>query len=112
MKAEGIPSRLSFTGDVRPGQTVFARWIVGHPMHSGLRVDDRGQKIPRNIIVQVLVRMNGEAVLDIEPGTGLSANPYIEFPLVVPAQGGIVSVEWRDDQGRTGRVQQALVVAR
>ena len=104
-----IPSRLSFSGTVRPGQTVMARWIVGHPMHSGLRVDDRGQRIPRNIIVQVTVRVNGDAVLEIETGTGLSANPYIEFPLLVPAQGGVVTVEWRDDQGRSGRVQQALV---
>ena len=106
-----IPSRLSFVGDIRPGRTIEARWIAGHPMHSGLLVDDSGRRIPRNIIRQILVRVNGELVLDIEPGTGLSANPYFSFDLVVPAQGGVVSVEWRDDQDRSGRVQQPLLLA-
>lgn len=105
-----IPSRLSFVGEVRAGRTIEARWIVAHPMHSGLQVDDSGRRVARNIIRQILVRVNGELVLDIEPGTGLSANPYFSFDLVVPPQGGVVSVEWRDDQDRSGRVQQPLVL--
>jgi len=102
------PSRLSFAGRVRPGNTIEARWIIGHPMDSGMRVDDGGKRIFRNIIEQIRVRVNDDLVLDIEPGTGLSANPYFAFPLSVPAQGGTVTIDWRDDQGRSGRVQQAL----
>ena len=102
------PSRLSFVGTVRPGNTIEARWIIGHPMDSGMRVDDGGKRIFRNIIDRVRVRVNDELVLDIEPGTGLSANPYFAFPLSVPAQGGTVTIDWRDDHGRTGRVRQVL----
>lgn len=105
-----IPSRLSFTGTIRAGQTVQARWIVGHPMHTGLRVDDRGQPIPRHIIVQVWVWLDDTLVMEFETGSALSANPYIEFPIVVPAQGGIVRVEWLDDRGQRGRVQRALAI--
>ena len=47
--ATQIPSRLTFVGPVRAGNTVEARWIVGHPMESGFRVDDSGQRIARNI---------------------------------------------------------------
>lgn len=102
------PSRLSFVGTVRPGHTIEARWIIGHPMDSGMRVDDGGKRIFRNIIEQILVRVNDELVLDIEPGTGLSANPYFAFALTVPPRGGVVTIDWRDDRGRSGRVQQAL----
>lgn len=103
-----IPSRLSFTGAVKPGHTVQARWIVGHPMHTGLRVDDRGQLIARNIVVQVWVRLDGELLMEFETGSALSANPYIEFPLTVPERGGLVRVDWRDDRGQGGSVQQML----
>lgn len=104
-----FPSRLTFVGELRSGRTIEARWIVRHPMDSGLRVDDSGQRIPRNIIEQVSVRVNGVLVLDIEPGTGLSANPYLAFPLVVSPQACWVQVDWRDDRGRQGRTEQRLV---
>lgn len=105
-----FPSRLSFVGSIRPGQTIEARWIIGHPMDSGVRVDDAGRRIPRNIIEQVRVSVNGELVLDIEPGTGLSSNPFIAFPITVPARGGTVTIDWRDDRGRTGHAQQPLLL--
>ena len=105
-----IPSKLSFTGTVRPGHVVQARWIVGHPMHTGLRVDDQGRPIARHIIVQVTVRLDGELWMEIETGSALSANPYIEFPLTVPAQGGVVRVDWRDDRGQVGSVEQRLPI--
>ena len=89
-----FPSRLQFVGEARVGRTVEARWIVRHPMESGLRVNDSGQRIPRNIIEQVWVRVNGELVL--------------AFSLTVPSSAAVVVVEWRDDRGQTGRVQQLL----
>ena len=52
------------------------------------------------------------AIVSMEPGTGLSANPYFAFPLTVPAGGGMLTIEWRDDHGRSGRVQQALPLER
>lgn len=108
--ATSIPSRLSFVGRVRPGNTIEARWIVGHPMETGFRLDDFGKRIERNVITVVRVLIDGKLVLDVEPGTGLSANPYLAFPLTVPATGGMVSVEWLDDAGRRGSVQQLLLL--
>lgn len=105
-----IPSRLSFSGAIRPGNTIEARWIAGHPMESGFRVDDSGQRVARNIITQVRVLLNGRLILDMEPGTGLTANPYLAFPLTVPAEGGTVAVEWLDDTGNRGRAQQLLLL--
>ncbi len=108
--ATQIPSRLSFFGAIRPGNTIEARWIAGHPMESGFRVDDSGQRVARNIITQVRVLLNGRLILDMEPGTGLTANPFLAFPLTVPAEGGTVAVEWLDDTGNRGRAQQLLLL--
>lgn len=79
-----VPSRLSFAGPLRAGQTVEARWIAGHPMETGFRLDDSGRPIQRNVITQVRVLLNGQMILDIEPGTGMSANPYLAFPVTDP----------------------------
>lgn len=77
-------------------------------METGFRMDDAGQRVTRNVITIIRVLLNGKLILDVEPGTGLSANPYLAFPLLVPADGGVVAVEWIDDAGRRGSVQQVL----
>jgi sulfur-oxidizing protein SoxZ len=105
-----IPSRLSFVGVPRAGATVEARWIAGHPMETGFRMDDAGQRVLRNVITRVRVMVDGLLVLEMEPGTGISANPYFAFPIRVPPQGGVVTVEWLDDAGHRGRVQKTLSI--
>ena len=110
--ATQILSRLSVAGTVKPGNTVEARWIVGHPMETGFRLDDSGQRIPRNIITAVRVRLNGKLILEIEPGTGLSAHPYLAFPVVVPEGGGTLVVDWVDDRGQSGQVQHILLLSK
>ncbi|MFZ2736679.1 MAG: thiosulfate oxidation carrier complex protein SoxZ [Burkholderiaceae bacterium] len=103
-----IPSRLSFAGKVSAGNTIEVRWIAGHAMESGFRLNDAGQPIPRNIINQVRVSLNDKLILEAKTGTGLSAHPYLAFSLLVPPQGGTVSVQWVDDLGQRGQVQQQL----
>jgi len=107
-----IRSRLSLVGAMRPGETIEARWIVGHTMETGFRLDDAGHRIPRNIITLVKVSVNGKPVLEMEPGTGLSSQPYMAFPLVVPDTGGLVTVTWQDDRGNSGTAQQTMVIAK
>lgn len=108
--ALNIPSRLSFAGTVRPGAMVEARWIVGHPMETGFRVDESGRRVLRNVITLVRVLVNDRLVLELEPATGIAANPYFAFPLKVPPDGGHVRVEWLDDAGNRGSVQQLLLL--
>jgi sulfur-oxidizing protein SoxZ len=108
--ATSIRSRLTLIGKARPGEPIEARWIVGHPMETGFRVDDSGRPIARNIITQVRVLVNGKPVLEIEPGTGLSSQPYIAFTITVPPVGGTVVVEWHDDKGDSGQQQQVIVL--
>lgn len=108
--ATQYPSRLTFAGAMRAGNTVEARWIAGHPMETGLRSDDVGRRIQRNIIIQARVLLDGKLLFEFEPGTGLSANPYLAFGFTVPPQGGVLSVHWVDDTGQRGSVQQVLLL--
>lgn len=105
---EDLPSRLSFVGPARVGQPLEVRWIVAHPMESGTRVDAGGQRIARHLIDQVQVWLNDELLMELQPGTGMAANPYLAFWITVPAGGGSITVAWRDDRGRRGRIRQPL----
>ena len=91
---------------MRPGNTIEARWIVGHPMETGFRIDDSGQRILRNVITRVRMLLDNQLIIELEPGTGMSANPYFAFSLTVPPQGGSLRVEWLDDAGQRGSGQQ------
>ena len=105
-----VLTRLAFMGAIKPGATVEARWSASHPMDSGFRVDDSGIRIPRNIIHSVRVLLNDQLILEVDLGTAMNSPVYLAFPLVVPAQGGIVKVIWKDDAGLMGESQQRLVL--
>jgi len=108
--AAPIPSRLTFVGTIRPGNTIEVRWITGHPMETGFGVDPSGQRVLRNVITSIRVTLDGRLLLEAEPGTGISANPFLAFSLVVPPAGGTLAVEWIDDAGRRGNVAKTLML--
>lgn len=105
-----VLTRLAFSGALKPGATVEARWSAAHPMDSGFRVDDSGQKIPRNIIHTVKVLLNDALILEAELGTAMTSPVYLAFPIKVPAGGGVVRVLWLDDAGQAGETVQRLAV--
>ena len=103
-----VRARLAFVGELRAGNVVEARLIIAHPMESGFRTDDKGQRLPKDIIESIEVRLDGKPVLRAELGTGMSAYPFLAFPLVVPAGGGVVSANWIDTSGQRGRIESRL----
>ena len=64
----------------------------------GFRRDMNGKTIPTNIVDKVAVTLGGRELFSAELGTGLSANPYLQFYAVADASGELV-VEWSDDRG-------------
>jgi sulfur-oxidizing protein SoxZ len=110
LMSTAILTRLAFAGLLKAGGTVEARWSAAHPMDSGFRVDDSGQKIPRNIIHTVKVLVNEQLILEAELGTAMTSPVYLAFPVQVPAGGGMVRVLWIDDTGQAGETTQRLVI--
>jgi hypothetical protein len=79
-------------------------------MNSGFRVDDSGNRIPKNIIHTVRAYLNDRLIMEADLGTAMTSPVYLAFPVSVPAEGGIVKVIWQDDLGQMGETQQRLVI--
>lgn len=105
-----VLTRLAFMGPIKVGTSVEARWSAAHPMDSGFRVDDSGRRIPRNIIHSVKAYLNEKLIMEADLGTAMTSPVYLAFPVVVPAQGGVLKVIWKDDEGQMGETVQRLVL--
>jgi sulfur-oxidizing protein SoxZ len=107
-----IPIRLNITGEVKPGGTLAVVLLIGHPMETGFRVLDSGQRIPKNVIESIQVKLNEQLLFEAETGIGISAHPYLAFPVALPAEipaaGLKMSVLWLDDKGQRGALERAL----
>ena len=110
--APSIPIRLNVTGEVKPGGTLAVVLLIGHPMETGFRVLDSGQRIPKNVIESIQVRLNEQLLFEAETGIGISAHPYLAFPVVlpadIPAAGLKMRVQWLDDKGQRGALEREL----
>jgi Sulphur oxidation protein SoxZ len=107
-----IPIRLNITGDVIPNGMLVAVLLIGHAMETGFRVLDSGQRVPKNVIESVQVRLGEQLLFEAETGIGISAHPYLAFPVHLPrefpADGLKMSVLWRDDKGQSGAFERLL----
>ena len=107
-----IPIRLNVTGDVKPGGILAVVVLIGHPMETGYRVLDSGQRIPKNVIESIQVTLNGQLLFEADTGIGISAHPYLAFPVTLPAEfpaeGLKMSVQWRDDKDQRGVLERVL----
>ncbi len=112
MDTPNIIMRLNVTGTVTAGNTLAAVLLIGHPMESGYRTLDSGQRIAKNVITSIRVQLSGQALFDAETGIGVSAHPYLAFPVPLPATltptGLVLSVAWEDDKGQRGEIKREL----
>ena len=95
---------------VEKGKPFQVRVLVQHPMETGYRRDLNGQSIATNIVDKLTCRLGDRMVFSAEFGTGIAANPYVQFYAVADASGELV-VEWSDDRGQQGRASAAVHVA-
>jgi sulfur-oxidizing protein SoxZ len=107
-----IPMRLTIKGEARLGQMVQAILAIGHPMESGYRVLESGGRVPKNVIEKITVRLGDQLLFMADTGIGISAHPYMAFPVILPKiipNGGLRLVaSWMDDQGQHGELTHDL----
>jgi sulfur-oxidizing protein SoxZ len=88
---------------------VTVRVLMKHPMETGARQDPKtGELLPRHFIREVVCEHNGETVLALDWGWGVSTNPYLAFDLLAGQPGDKVIVTWVDNEGETGRIEGAV----
>lgn len=103
-------ARVQVSQRARRGEAIEVRIAIQHPMETGFRFDHSGRPIPKNVIHTLVCRYNGAEVLRAELGSGVAANPYLQFHLVAQASGEI-AFEWVDDSGARGAERVAISVA-
>jgi sulfur-oxidizing protein SoxZ len=85
---------------------VTVRVLLKHPMETGARKDPKtGETVPRHFIREVVCKRNGEPVMTLDWGWGVSANPYLSFDLKEGQVGDLIAIEWVDNRGETGLVE-------
>ena len=91
-------ARIQVPATAKRGELIDVRIAIQHPMETGFRFDADGRAIPKNVVNQVVCRYNGAEVFRAELGSGVAANPYLQFHTIAEASGNFV-FEWIDDTG-------------
>lgn len=82
----------------RRGQLIEVRTTIAHPMETGLRADDMGRPMPRNILTHFECRYGNQVVFSATFFTATAANPYLAFFVRAEASGAL-ALTWLGDNG-------------
>ncbi len=102
-------SRIQMPHEARRGEVIEIRIVIQHPMETGFRYDDVGRPVPKNVVNDLVCRYNGTEVFRAEMGSGIAANPYLQFCAVAEASGEF-SFDWVDDAGQHGAGRVPITV--
>lgn len=102
-------ARVQLPARAKRGEVIEIRIAIQHPMETGFRFDLMGKAIPKNVVNSLRVRYNGTEVFGAELGSGIAANPYLQFHTLAESSGEFV-FEWVDDNGNRGEERAAITV--
>jgi sulfur-oxidizing protein SoxZ len=103
-------ARVQVPASVKRGAIFEVRISIQHPMETGYRFDDGGRPIPKNVINSLVARYNGVEIFRAELGSGVAANPYVQFYAIAVASGEI-EFAWVDDAGQRGSERVTITVS-
>jgi sulfur-oxidizing protein SoxZ len=102
-------ARVQVPAQARRGDVFPIRIAIQHPMETGYRPDNFGRRIAKNVINTLTCRYNGVEVFRAEMGSGVSANPQMQFYLRAENSGELV-FDWVDDSGQRGSERALITV--
>ncbi len=100
-------ARITIPPEIKRGAVVPVRVVILHAMETGYRFDIHGKNIPKNVIHTLTARYQEEIIFRAEMGSGMSANPSLQFHFVAGKSGELI-FDWRDDNGQIG-TQRVMV---
>lgn len=102
-------ARVQLPAAAQRGEVIEVRIAIQHRMETGFRYDDMGRPIPKNVVNTVIARYNGAEVFRAELGSGIAANPYLQF-YVIAEKSGEFEFSWVDDAGERGSERAPITV--
>ena len=103
------PPRVQVPSTVAAGEVFEVRTLISHPMETGLRHDETGRSIPRNIINTFSCRYDDLTVFRADLREAIAANPYLSF-YVRAVQSGRLVFTWEQDGGAVFTLESPLTV--
>ena len=77
------------------------RALIAHPMETGYKRDEKGNKIPAHYIQELTVKHNDKVITNSIMGSGISRNPYFAFKFKGGKSGDKITISWVDNLGFT-----------
>ena len=102
-------ARVKIPEQAARGEVIPVRIAIQHPMETGFRYNNVGRTIPKNVINTLVVRYNGAEIFRAEMGSGIAANPYLQFHTVA-VESGELEFSWVDDAGNQGEARVPIAV--
>ena len=102
-------ARVQVPEEVKRGEAIEIRVAIQHPMETGFRFDLMGRAVPKNVINSFVARYNGTEIFRAEMGSGVAANPFLQFYTLAEASGEI-EISWVDDAGVSGAERVGITV--
>ncbi len=93
----------------RRGEVIEIKALIGHPMETGYRRTQHGERIPRDIITLFTCTYNGTEVFRAELYPAIAANPFIAFTTLA-SESGTITLHWSGDNGFAASESAAIVV--
>jgi sulfur-oxidizing protein SoxZ len=103
-------SRVRVPPKAAKGEVIEIRAVITHPMESGQRVNELGQRVPRKIINRFVCSYNGTEVFAADWFPAVTANPYLSFTTVA-TESGTITFAWVDDDGTVYSASAPIEVA-
>jgi len=102
-------ARVNLPREAKRGEIIELKIAIRHPMETGFRYDLFGKAIPKNVVNSLICSFNGKPIFRAEMGSGVAANPYMEFHALADTSGEFL-FEWVDDEGARGLERASIVV--
>jgi sulfur-oxidizing protein SoxZ len=102
-----VLGRIQIPAQAKAGEIITVRIAIQHAMETGFRFDTLGRPIAKNVVNTLTCHYNGAEVFRAELGSGIAANPYLQFHMRATASGELV-FNWIDDLGDRG-TERALI---
>lgn len=100
---------ISLPPKARRGEIVEVKALISHPMETGYRRNQDGERIARDIIRLFVCTYNGAEVFRAELHPAITANPFLAFSLLA-TESGTLEFRWTGDNGFSATESAAIAV--
>jgi sulfur-oxidizing protein SoxZ len=104
-----MTARVLVPKQVKRGAPFQVRIAIQHVMETGFRYDLFGKPIPKNVVNTLVCNYGGVEVFRAEMGSGIAANPYLQF-YTIAEDSGELEFSWVDDAGVKGSERVGITV--